>query len=362
LTKVTISQIARMSDLSEATVSRVLNNKQNVSSATRQIVLDIVDQVGYIHTPRIRPDDHQLKNIVLCMGLFDSNVNLATLLANGYYGEIVESIQAECQSLNMNLMLMTIGPDMNSLVDIERNIDDGNLDAILLIRVMNPEAVQRIVDLDIPIVLLGNYFPWIQIDSVNSESFSGMLGAMYHLLENGHRKIAFIDGHLPPFNDHWVTVRKLAYQHMLEQYQIPFDSDLVVYGNLSAEGGRKAMEQLLARDVSFTAVLASNDQSAIGASQALQDANLSIPDDVSLIGHDNIKDQFLTQLGLTTVDVAKHDMGRIALDLLQARIQKPDRPIQHILTAESLIFRESVKNIDGNQLKTVGSKILPYRR
>ena len=109
--KVTISDIARLSALSEATVSRVLNNKQNVSPATRQIVLDIIGQVGYVHNPRTRSEDHQLKNIALCMGLFDDNFTLATVLSNGYYAEIVDSIQAECQSLNINLMLMTIGAD-----------------------------------------------------------------------------------------------------------------------------------------------------------------------------------------------------------------------------------------------------------
>lgn len=360
--KVTISDIARLSDLSEATISRVLNNKPNVSPATRQIILDAIETLGYVHIPRNRSDNRQLKNVVLCMGLFAGSVNLGALLANGYYAEIVESIQAECQSLNINLMLMTIGPDMNSLTDIERNIDEGDIDAILLVSMRNPDAIEHIIEFDIPVVVLGNYFPWINVDSVNSDSFSGMLVAMHHLLENGHRDIAFIDGPRPPYNDYWVTVRKLAYQHMLEQYQIPYDSDRVAFGNLSTEGGRLAMEQLLERDASFTAVLASNDQSAIGASQALQDANLRIPDDISLIGHDNIKEQFLTQLGLTTIDVAKHDMGRIALDLLQTRIQKPDRPILHILTAASLIQRQTVRNLNGDMLKSVNPKVMPYRR
>jgi LacI family transcriptional regulator len=264
--------------------------------------------------------------------------------------------------MNINLMLMTIGPDMNSLADIERNIDEGSIDAILLVSMRNPDAIEHIIELGIPVVVLGNYFPWINVDSVNSDSFSGLLVAMHHLLENGHRDIAFIDGPPPPYNDYWVTVRKLAYQHMLEQYQIPYDSDRVAFGNLSTEGGRLAMEQLLERDTSFTAVLASNDQSAIGASQALQDANLRIPDDISLIGHDDIEAQFLTTLELTTVGVAKRDMGRIALDLLQTRIQNPDRPIQHILTAASLIQRQTVRNLNGDMLKSVNPKILPYRR
>jgi len=351
-----------MSDLSEATISRVLNNKPNVSPSTRQIVLDAVETLGYIHTPRNHSDDHQLKNIALCIGLFDSNVNLGGLLTNGYYAEIVESVQAECQSLNINLMLMTIGSDMKSLVDIKRNIDEGNIDAILLVSMRDPDAIEHIIKFDIPVVVLGNYFPWINADSVNSDSFSGMLVAMHHLVDNGHRDIAFIDGPAPPYNDYWVTVRKLAYHHILEQYRIPYDSARVVFGNLSTEGGRLAMEQLLERGASFTAVLASNDQSAIGASQALLDANLSIPEDISLIGHDNINLQFLTTLELTTVNVDKRDMGRIALNLLQSRIQNSDRPIQHILTAASLIQRHTVRNLNGDKLKPVNPKVMPYRR
>ena len=360
--KVTIGDIARLSERSEATVSRVLNKKQNVSPATRQIVLDIVEQVGYVHTPRVRPEENQLKNVALCMGLFESSLNLGALLSNGYYAEVVEGIQAECQSLNINLMLMTLGPDMDSVMDIERSVEEGNVDAILLVRVMNPDAIERIVDLDIPVVLLGNYFPWIKIDSVNSDAFTGMLVAMQHLIDNGHRQIAFIDGRPPPFNDHWVVVRKLAYQHMLAQYQIPFDPALTAYGNLEHDDGKRAMEQILATGVPFTAVLASNDLSAVGASRALQNANLRIPEDVSLIGHDNVEAQYLSAPGMTTLDVAKREMGHIALQMLQARIQNPDRPIQHILTAESLIQRDTVRNIAGETLKSVNPKILPYRR
>jgi LacI family transcriptional regulator len=362
LTKVTISDIARLSKFSEATVSRVLNKKQNVSASTRQIVLDIVDQVGYVHTLRTPSEDPKLKNIALCIGLFDTEINLATLLANGYYSEIVEGIQAECQSLNINLMLMTIGPDIDTVFDVERAVENGDVDAILLVRVMNPDAIECILGFGIPVALLGNYFPWIEIDSINSDSFSGMLLAMQHLIDNGHRQIAFIDGNPPPFNDYWVVVRKLAYQHMLEQYQIPFDSELVAFSNLQVKGGRQAMEKILATGRPITAVLASNDLAAIGASQAIRSAKLRIPDDISLIGHDDNQAQFNTIFELTTVFVAKRNMGHIALQLLQARIRNPDRPIQHILTAESLIQRHTVRNLNGDKLKSVNPKIMPYWR
>jgi LacI family transcriptional regulator len=122
------------------------------------------------------------------------------------------------------------------------------------------------------------------------------------------------------------------------------------------------MQQVLESGKSFTAVLASNDLSALGVMQALQDANLKIPDDVSVIGHDDILVLSNIKPHLTSLHVPKIDMGHAALDLLQARIQSPDRPIQHVLVAESLVARETVANVAGKKLQAINEKILPFRR
>lgn len=351
--KVTISDVAERARVSEATVSRVLNNNNTVSSGNRKAVLKAIKELGY--TPRKKARTTSMGSTALCIG---RSLAGDSELSGHYFAGIIESLQEACSRQSINLLLISLGADGNGLKEVDRVIRQGIVDSMVLLYVIHPEMIETLLNFNVPTVLVNAYFPWLPIDSVNSDSFTGVLLAMRHLLDNGHRRIAFIDA---PQNrqDYWLKMRGLAYRHTLEQAGIPFDPDIVEQGDLSAVGGEKAMQRILDRGAPFTAVMCCNDESAFGAMRALQAAGLQIPEDVSVMGHDDVNASALVTPALTTVKVSRCELGRLAIQTLSQRIENPDNPPQHLLTTERIILRDSVYNLYGEPLNPVNYKIIP---
>jgi LacI family transcriptional regulator len=352
--KVTISDVADLARVSEATVSRVLNNRKSVSTSNRKAVLAAVEELGY--TPRRKSRVKSIRSTALCLGAPHLYGELE--LSGHYFPTIIQSLQEECSSQSINLLLISLGAEDSGLQEVQRVIRQGIVDSMVLLYVLDPQVIETLLNFDIPSVLLNTYFPWLPVDSVNSDSFTGVLLAMYHLLDNGHRRIVLIDAP-EDRQDYWLKMRSLAYRHALEQAGIPFDAELVARSDLSAAGGERAMQQILERGTPFTAVMCCNDESAFGAMRALQAAGLHIPQDISVVGHDGVNATTLVTPALTTVRVSRYDLGRLAIQILCQRIENPSYPPQHILTAERIIVRDSVRNLNGDSLHPVNFKIIP---
>lgn len=187
---------------------------------------------------------------------------------------------------------------------------------------------QGLVDSGFPVVFAGSHQKG---PGVNVDNEGGIRQALNHLLYHKHTEIAFISGRVQS-NDSDSLARLHAYLRVLEENGLPIDPDLVVTGNHTYEGGREAMAYLLARAKKFTAVLASNDQSAVGAMDVLRDSGIFIPDDVAIIGFDD-RFEAKSQLPLlTTVRFPMFEMGYQAFHYLMKRISDPEVniPIQSI--------------------------------
>jgi DNA-binding LacI/PurR family transcriptional regulator len=352
--KVTISDVANLAQVSEATVSRVINNSSSVSSSNRKAVLAAIKELGYI--PRRKTSSKLSGHTVLCLGT--SYLSNEVELSGHYFPAIIQSLQEECSRRGINLMLMSHGAREDGLKEVRHVIQRGMVDSLVMLYILDPDVIETLFGFDIPSVLLNSYFPWLPIDSVNSDSFSGVLMAMQHLLENGHRRIALISTR-EERRDYWTRMRSVAYRHALEQAGIAFDPDLVVRGDLNPAAGEESMRELLDRGIPFTAVVCCNDESAFGAMRTLQAAGLRVPEDVSVVGHDDVSATTLVTPALTTVRVSRHDLGRIAIQVLTDRIENPDHAPQHILTAERMIVRDSVRNLNGNSLHPLNFKVIP---
>lgn len=354
LRKVTIGDVATLAQVSEATVSRVFNNHPTVSDANREAVLAAASQLGY--TPRKKLAHNAVERVAICVGTVSPDEN--RMLLGAYFSIIIESIEEECRERGINLLLTSLGGPNHNLQEIQRLIHKGQADSLLLVHILNPDLIESILSLNVPTVLLNSYFPWLPVDSVNADAFNGMLIAMQFLLDNGHQQIAFIDGP-EDCQDYWVCMRRVAYRQGLARGGIAYDPDLVAFGNLNQSGCERAMAQLLQTGKPFTAVLCCNDESAFGAMRTLKAAGLKIPEDVSVVGHDDVSAATLVTPTLTTVQVAKHDMGSLSLKLLFERAGNRERPPQHILTAERLIVRDSARNLNGGTLHAANSRIMP---
>jgi LacI family transcriptional regulator len=164
--------------------------------------------------------------------------------------------------------------------------------------------------------------------------------AMNYLIELGHRRIGFISGRF----DLMSAIRRLrGYEDSLAQAGIPLDPDLIVQGDFTAESGLSCARQLLSLPVPPTAIFAANDQSALGAYQAAQEAGLSIPADLSILGFDNIPDAAQAEPGLTTIDQSIQEMGKIAIQMLIKLIEGEPLENQIIKTSTRLVIRGSCR-------------------
>jgi hypothetical protein len=171
--------------------------------------------------------------------------------------------------------------------------------------------------------------------------------AMQHLVQHGHRRIAFIAGH-PEEKDADSFYRLLAYKAAIQEYQLENDQDLIVYGCHDFNGGRRAMKQLLERRKSFSALLVSNDTSAFGAIQIIKQAGLRIPQDIAMIGFDDLPDATGQDPPLTTVHYPIFEAGRTALSLTLDLINGRLSGDQNIRLPMHLIVRESCGCLPNN--------------
>jgi LacI family transcriptional regulator len=166
---------------------------------------------------------------------------------------------------------------------------------------------------------------------------------MEHLLGLGHRRIGFIGGR----PDLQSAVRRLqGYQDSLRQANIPLDSDLIQIGDFTQETGHRCAQKLLALPLRPTAIFAANDKSAIGAIEAITEIGLKVPEDISIVGFDNIEEASFVNGGLTTVDQFITDMGRVAVEMLVKLIQNQPLENQLFRMPTKLIVRNTCRAIE----------------
>jgi DNA-binding LacI/PurR family transcriptional regulator len=335
--KITVRDVAQLAGVSDATVSRVFNNYNGISRKHRQAVMDAAEQLGY--TPKKPANRRVINHIAFCLRQLDQGSSQAS---NHYFSQILRGVQDECARRDIRVQLLTVTAGSALITDIQRAVRQGTIDALLLVNLLSPVLIEPFLSLELPTVLIEDYFNWLPVDAVISDGFNGVSAAMRYLLGNGHQQIAFIDG---PHEHYQARMRYLAYRQTLEAAHIPYDSDLVAQGGLIIEGGRDAMRHILATGKPFTAVMCSNDSSAFGAIQVLRERGYAIPDDVSVIGHDDVEAAPLVTPPLTTLHAQRTAIGRLAVSRLIERATSPDSIASLFLTQETLVERMSVRSI-----------------
>ena len=271
---------------------------------------------------------------------------------NSYLDNVLYGIQAAAHDQEINLML-ACG------VGVEREIDLGrpawpilqpgvdfipvgpwNTDGLIVIPPLADEAGAPYFDslkaAGYPLVFSGD---WSGNPAVIVDNEGGILQAMAHLVRHGHRRIAFIAGRKQHIQgDSWARLQ--GYRAGIEKFDLEYDPELIAYGHHTFLGGKQAMRQLLDQGKEFTAVLASNDESAVGAMEALQQAGLLVPQDVALIGFDDRIEARAQIPLLTTVHYPMFEVGYHSVELLLKQIRQPDSE-EVIKIPTRLVVRES---------------------
>ena len=327
----TIKEVSRRANVSASTVSRVLNGTVPVAEETRRRVLDAIRELDY------RPNAFARSLATNRSGGIGVSVND---LASPFYGEIVRGIEGEAEAAGMHLLVSSGHADAEK----ERRALEFLLERRPDVLVVHLESIpdlerMELMNGDVPIVLVGRYLADAEERCVWLDNESGGEMATRHLIDNGHGRIAHITGPLS-FPDS--RARLLGHRRALDKAGIDFDERLQVEGDFLEEGGYRAARRLLDRKVDFTAIASANDQMATGALQALREAGIRVPHDISMIGYDDVLfARYLTPT-LTTIRQPLEEMGRAAARIALALLDATDEEVMHKFEP-TLVVRESVR-------------------
>jgi LacI family transcriptional regulator len=338
----TQADVAKLAGVSRATVSYVVNNQTKgrvpISQETRQRVLEAVAELDYVPDARAQA---LRSGSTKTIGLIIPDIQ------NPHFWEVANGAEQEAYAAGYHILLSSIPPENKYAEDIFKNLSQRRIDGLIMVPsfIYHSEEAQKtlayLLKRRVPIVGIMadrsdvNY----NIDRVISDYRDTTVEVMNHLLSLQHRRIGLIYGIAVP---ELGTDRLFAYQESLQAAGLPIDPDLMVECGPTIEDSYHATRKLLELPSRPTALLAINDFLAIGALRAIKDLNLSVPEDVSLFGYDDIPLAKYLVPRLSTASKDGGKTGREAIRLFLARLKDPDRPPQKIKLPARLILRESI--------------------
>lgn len=329
--RTTINDVAARVGVSRQTVSRVINDKEGVSPETRARVLKAIEELGY------RPSAVARSMVVgrtCTLGCISPNFIDYT------FASIIESAQSEarCQGY---FILAGSAPTEADVEPLLEEMLHRRVDGLLVI---NPRADDRyrhfsaLAEKGMAVVYLGETSYDQRISSVRCNDREGGFIATHYLLDLGHTAIATLVG---PDNEECTLDRLAGYRQALTQARLDFDPALIASGDWSATSGYQATRRLLEAGRPFSAIFAQNDRMAVGAVRGLREAGHRVPEDVSIIGFDDIPLASYFDPPLTTLRQPMEELGRQAARLLIEAIQDPDHPSDQVFVHAHLVERAS---------------------
>lgn len=344
--RVTINQVAEAAGVSIKTVSRVTNNLPDVAPETRKRVKAVIEQLGY------QPS-------AIARGLASKKTHTIGLInadfTDGNISMMVLGAKREALSRGYLITLGSTDIDKTNQAEYVRLLANQSVEGIIFVRPC-PEAIndsltdvtnlKQILNAGIPVVALTSLpvkHPHMIV--VDTDNVCGGRMATQYLLELGHQRIATITG--PPSATS-VKGQTLGYKQALKEARIPLQPRLVVTGDWSYQSGAQATQELIARDETFTAIVAQNDRMAMGAIHVLVSYGFRIPEDISIIGYDGEVWTEFCRPPLTTIALPFLKMGAIAAQMLIDRIegQEHDSKHQDIILKPEIIERSSCARVE----------------
>ena len=330
----TIYEVAREAGVSTATVSRVINDRRHVRESTRHRVEEAMERLGYVANRQAR-------------GLAGGRSRMIGLLVHelgsSYFTQVIRGIDIAVASIGYDLMLYTSHARVEAEARHAMELATGPVDGVIFVLAVDPSKyVETLRRQGMPFVMLDHSHELSGTTFVAAANRSGTRQAIDHLIELGHRRIGFITGK-PAVSS--AGERLAGYRDALRAADIPYDRELVVTGDFLEERGYQATQQLLVLDPPPTAVFTSADTAAFGAIKAARDAGLRVPQDLSVVGFDDIPEASLVMPPLTTVRQPLMEMGATAVRLLQRLMDQPDATPRRTELDTELIVRESTARL-----------------
>jgi LacI family transcriptional regulator len=323
--RVTIAEVAKRARVSKTTVSRVLNNKGDVDAATAIRVREVIAATGY--TPSAG-----------AVGLARGRTQTVGMLVPGltwpWMGDVLQGVADVLEARGYGLLLHTVNRGSQSLTQFAKHVSANAFDGLLLVE--PPDTLPYITSLHesgLPVVMIDDRGHHPGFPSVATSNEQGAADAAKHLLSLGRSRLAMVTG---PAEFGCTRDRTTGFRVAAGQA-----ATLTTEGDFTRGGGQAAIEELLATGTPFDGVFAHNDLMAVGVLDGLRAAGRAVPDDVAVIGFDDISIASHTQPALTTVRQPSREMGEAAATMLLAHLAGDPLPSTPLVVPTSLVIRES---------------------
>lgn len=334
--KPTIYDIARKAGVSTATVSKVFNKSGRISEKTRKRILEISKELNY------QPN-------VLASALTGKKTYTVGLLipdmVNPFFAELARSVEDRAHESGFNVVICNTDNDMRKEIKYVQLLRQKSVDGIIVATGVRNDAIwKELIAQQVPVALVAREMSVLSASTVLVDDFVGGYAAAAHLLERGHRRIAVIA-------ENWSVTsskeRVRGYRHALEESGVPFDESLIVQSDFSVSAGKDAALSLFDRDVPPSAIFACNDVLAIGVLQAAKQRDITVPEQLSVVGFDNTMLAEIADPALTTIAQPIQAMGHQVVDLITQEINQEKRVKQRVVLLPELIVRRSTAQWKG---------------
>ena len=338
MSNATIKDIARALNISTSTVSRALRGSYEINQETKESVLAYAEKINY----RPNPIALSLKeNRSRALGV------IVPQIANYFFSQAINGIEAIAYNRGYHVIIFQSHESYEREMANVQQAMDRKVDGLLISLSSETSDVahlQQVLDQEVPIVQFDRVSSALQTSCVVADNFGGAFAATEHLIKAGRQRI----GHLtiPP----WLSIsqeRLAGYRAALEQYGLPYDENLVRYGNFGHEEAGVMVDELLALPYPPDAFFTASDRLALGCLSALRQRHIAIPDDISLIGFTNLNAADLLAPSLSTVVQPAQEIGQTAAERLIEQIERKHKvtPPTTIKIPTRLIVRESTRPV-----------------
>ncbi|HZK11774.1 MAG TPA: LacI family DNA-binding transcriptional regulator [Atribacterota bacterium] len=327
---ITLKMVAEKAGVSVNTASRAINNKSDINEETKKKVLKIAQELGYVQNATavaLRTKKTRTLGVVIA----DNR--------NPFYAEVLNGMEVAAREKNYHIILANTQRDYKKEEEAINLLLAKRVDGLLITPVQDKDDdIKNLIDANIPFVVVGRDFENIEVDAVYNDEVKGGFLATEYLIKKGHKRIALINGflHKSPAKG-----RLEGYKKALKEYGIPFDGALVSFGDIDVKDGHERTKQMLGKNLDFTAIFSYNDMMAFGVMQAIREKGLRIPEDIGLVGYDDIPFSSLISPSLTTIRLKKQDLGIESVELLLSRINGSRKKIKKVMLGVELTIRKT---------------------
>lgn len=332
---VNMRDVAEKAEVSVSTVSHVINETRFVRENTRNRVLSAIEKLHYQHNQlasSLRRKDKRTRTLGLLIP--DS--------MNPFFAEVLRGVEDVCFESNYNVFICNSDNRPEKELEYIEVLISKQIDGIILVSAGALDSLELLKRNKILAVVVDREIAESAYDSVMVDHEVGGKMAANYLIDLGHRRIACITG---PFSLSPSEKRLNGFRQAMMEAGIPIEERMVIRGDFRPPSGYAKTKELLDLATPPTAVFACNDMMAIGAMHAIHERNLRVPDDISIIGFDDILLASFAMPPLTTIAQPTHEMGTIAAEIFIQRVHDPDYPTRQEILAPTLVERNSCRSI-----------------